>query len=188
MEPALAAAIAREDQVSQYTLHRRRNKAPRAPVCIGLAGSQQGHVAVLILANGEVPGWIDADTGVGAGTGCIDLIEIDKIYLIPVFLCISEDNTGIPTTSADCTQSSGTNTWYYITRFVAFQVTGLRLTSTGGWDGHPSPATQTECNKISKDKKCLAGFFVEDYDAGDGEIDTDGDWVPSGPTVYRAIG
>ncbi len=140
------------------------------------------------VASGSVPGWVDAITGVGGGNDCIGGLLVDKVYMVPIFMCVSDTNTYTPLSAADCNPSSGTNTYYYITRFVAFQITGFKLTSTGGWDGHASTTTRTQCNHDSQDGKCIAGFFVENYQGGEGEADPNSPPGYNGPVVFEALG
>lgn len=115
--------------------------------------------------------WVDADTGVGAGTGCLSQLNPGDTILIPIFDCISDSKTlcvpGAPT---------GTNVWYHIDRFEAFYVTGHRITGTGAGTylpGYPTAGAKSECDDESLDKKCLYGWFIEDYVANEGEIDPD---------------
>lgn len=133
----------------------------------------------------EVPGWADGNTGVGAGNACVANLQLNKVYLLPIFTCVSDSNAAPP-----CVPGSpgGTHTWYYLDRYEAFQLTGYKLSSTGNWVGTPSPAAKTECMTESLDNKCIVGFFIEDYVTGDGTVDPDTPPGSAGPFGFQAIG
>lgn len=132
-----------------------------------------------------IPGWTDGDTGVGAGNACVSDLVVNQVYLLPIFTCVSDSNAAAP-----CVPGSpgGTNTWYYLDRYEAFKLTGYRMASTGGWEGSPSTAAKNECNAESLDNKCITGYFIEDYIAGDGEIDPTTPAGSSGPFAFQPIG
>jgi hypothetical protein len=141
------------------------------------------------VVDSAVPGWVDADTGVGAGTPCIPDLNIGDVYLIPVFTCFSDSDAG---DDDPCVPGSpsGTNVYYYISRYVAFELTNFKLTSTGGWEvsvAPPSPGMR-ECTEESLDNKCLVGKFVEDYVDPTGEVDPTSPGGGDGPYALQPIG
>jgi hypothetical protein len=118
-----------------------------------------------------VPGWNDADTGVGAGNDCIKDLELGKVYLLPIYTCISDTDTLAPCSPPDKIPG-GTNTFYHLGRFVAFKLLAYNLTSTGGWVPDPPPdGVKAECSSESKGGKCIAGYFIKDYVVSGGSAD-----------------
>jgi Flp pilus assembly protein TadG len=143
------------------------------------------------LVSSKVPGWSDGNTGVGGQNDCVQDLE-ERVYLLPIYTCISDSNSAtLPPKGTDsCVPGSpgGTNTWYWLRGYEAFQLTGWWLTSTGGWEGNPSADAKQQCNEESKDNKCITGFFIKDYDAGDGEVEGGTPVGTEGPFVYELIG
>ncbi len=142
------------------------------------------------VASTEVPHWYDGQTGVGANNDCYDLFRPGSRIYIPIFTCISDTAAG---TDDPCNQGSpsGTHTYYYITGYAAFYVTGVRIVGDGQGsflDGYPGSSARQDCQTTSKDNKCIYGWFLSDWVDYGGELDLTGTVPDYGANVFKPVG
>ncbi|KRC88243.1 hypothetical protein ASE25_15475 [Terrabacter sp. Root85] len=116
--------------------------------------------------------WIHGNTGAdGCDASVFDPLRGTVIY-VPVFDCMAASNLAREPISTDnCNAGSGNNTWYHISGFAAFYLSGWRLTKGDQVSIRPPNAL---CGS-SNSQRCLSGWFLKDL------IPT-GDFVPPTPT------
>lgn len=116
--------------------------------------------------------WIHGDTGAdGCDTANFNPLRGTVIY-VPVFDCKAASNLNRePIATDDCTAGSGSNTWYHISGFAAFYLSGWRLTKGSQVSIRPPNAL---CGS-SASQRCLSGWFLKDL------IPT-GSFIPPTPT------
>jgi Flp pilus assembly protein TadG len=116
--------------------------------------------------------WLHGDTGNdGCDTSVFDPLRGTMVY-IPVFDCMMGSNPGRePIASDDCNSGSGNGTYYHISGFAAFYVSGWRLTKGSQNSVRPPNAL---CGSGNADR-CVSGWFLKDLVQG-------GSIVPSTPT------
>jgi len=125
-----------------------------------------------------VGGWLGSQTpesnGIGGGNGCAtQLIDfIGKDVNLPIFDCVNDDKIFCPAVH------STSSTWYHLATFAFFHITALDVTNNQVAGGTPSAAAQAYCNLVSKDNKCIYGYFK----AGISSEGTMGDTGTSGLT------
>lgn len=114
-------------------------------------------------ADVDANSWVDAQTGVGGGSGCYDQFKPGSTIFIPIYDCVSDSNAG---NAKPCVSGSpsGTHTWYHIDGFATFYVTGVDITGKADFlSGYPGSSAKNECKNESLDNKCLYGWFLEKY-------------------------
>jgi Flp pilus assembly protein TadG len=129
--------------------------------------------------------WIHGDTGAdGCDTAMFDPLRGTVIY-IPVFDCRMASNPGRePVAGDDCSAGSGSNTWYHISGFAAFYVSGWRLTKGDQVSVRPPNAL---CG-TSSSQRCLSGWFLKNLLTA-GEIMTPTTTNPNyGITIVKPAG
>jgi hypothetical protein len=108
-----------------------------------------------------VGGWLGSQTaesnGIGGGNSCAAIITgyVGKDVLIPVYDCVNDDRNlacpaGLP----------GVKTWYHVAGLAKFHLTALDVTGQIS-GGTPSASAKTYCSKVTSDKKCIYGYFIE---------------------------
>jgi len=116
-------------------------------------------------------GWVDANTGNGAGNDCRAEIEaaVGTVIFIPVFDCINPNKNNCPD-PVGVEKSTGTHTYYHIQGYAAFFLTAVEDGSiTKSLSGYPTAASTTACS--AKGGKCLFGWFLQDLSKVPGIID-----------------
>jgi Flp pilus assembly protein TadG len=103
--------------------------------------------------------WIHGDTG---ADGCPDALFralLGTVIYVPVFDCEMASNPGRdPVATDDCNSGRGNNTYYHITGFAAFYLSGWRLTHGTQNSIRPPNAL---CGSGNSDR-CLSGWFLKD--------------------------
>ncbi|GAB3063200.1 hypothetical protein GCM10027053_27280 [Intrasporangium mesophilum] len=103
--------------------------------------------------------WIHGDTG---ADGCPDAMFrplLGTVIYVPVFNCMMPSNPGRePVATDDCNSGNGNNTWYHISGFAAFYLSGWRLTQGTQNSIRPPNAL---CG-TSNSQRCLSGWFLKD--------------------------
>ena len=126
-----------------------------------------------------VGGWLGSQTpesnGIGGGNGCAAQLfsYVGKDVNLPIFDCVNDDKIFCPAVH------STSSTWYHLATFAFFHITALDVTGTvRDLTPPPSAAARAYCNLVSKDNKCIYGYFK----AGISSDGTMGDTGTSGLT------
>ncbi len=116
--------------------------------------------------------WIHGDTGAnGCGASTFDALQGTVVY-VPVFDCMLSSNPGRdPISTDDCNSGNGSNTYYHISGFAAFYLSGWRLTNTSKNSVRPPNSL---CG-TSSSQRCVSGWFLRDLIPA-------GDIIPPTPT------
>ena len=129
--------------------------------------------------------WIQGDTG---ADGCEDSMFrslVGTVIYVPVFDCVMKTNPGRqPLPADDCNAGVGSNSWYHISGFAAFYLSGYRLTK-GSYNSIRPP--NALCGS-GPSNRCLSGWFLKDLIPA-GEIITPSPTNPNyGLTVVQPAG
>ena len=114
-------------------------------------------------ADAPVNGWIQVDTGNTMPSGCELLPYFNKIIYLPVYECMVPSVGGAPTFTPGpgtaCLTGNGSNTWYYITGYAKFYLSGYK---TGGGASATKARTQlvTPQEPCSGSDRCISGWFL----------------------------
>jgi hypothetical protein len=108
-------------------------------------------------------GWIKTDPGADQECTQAQLLNMrGKLVYIPVFDCRAKAATNpIPTTPADfCTDSNGANTYYHISGFAPFYLSGwfFGANAASNMDSIKPPAGRYLCGGS---ERCLFGWFTQ---------------------------
>lgn len=120
--------------------------------------------ATACAAVAAVDGWIQVDTGNTMPSGCALSPYFNKVIYLPVFDCMTTSVGGSPTWTpvpgSTCTTGSGSNTWYHITGYAKFYLSGYK---TGGGSsteaGRTNPLAIPSLPCTGSDR-CLSGWFL----------------------------
>jgi len=132
-------------------------------------------------------GWVDANTGNGAGNDCRSGIEaaVGTVVYIPVFDCINPNKNFCPK-PVGAEKSNGTHTWYHIQGYAAFFLTAVDNGSIQNHlSGYPTAASATAC--AGKGGKCLFGWFLKELTPVPGSI-IDPNAYNFGLLVFQSVG
>jgi hypothetical protein len=114
-------------------------------------------------------GWVQGDTGVGAGNDCSSDISarLGTVVYLPVFDCADDSSRRWPCAGA---MPSGTDSWYHVEGFAAMFLTAVDVTGKvkgddstgnvkGSASGYPTKAAASSCQ--DKGGKCFYGWFLK---------------------------
>jgi len=125
-------------------------------LCHGSQCSPPSSTSCSIAVDGN--GWVDVDTGVGAGNDCSGPMTtmVSTVVYLPVFDCRSSNQTFCDNTA------NGTHAFYHIKGYAAFFVTGVDINGQMNTfrSGYPTPAAKATCT--AKGGKCVYGWFLQD--------------------------
>ena len=103
--------------------------------------------------------WIHGDTGADGCDASVFNPLRGTVILVPVFDCKAASNLGREPVATDlCNDGAGNNTWYHISGFAAFYLSGWRLTKGDQVSVKPPNAL---CG-TSSSQRCLSGWFLRD--------------------------
>ena len=106
---------------------------------------------------------------------------MNEVAYLPIFDCVSNTKTLCDNTA------NGSHTQYHIDGFAAFYVTGWRNIPSVPDAGTPGSDAVDECaDEAQNNKRCLFGYFVDDYVDNSGTISPGGS--DYGVTVVQPLG
>lgn len=110
------------------------------------------------IVPGDWAGSVTPDSnGVGGGE-CNDLIKlmVGEVVYLPVFDCVNSVQIYCTTDEHPTSKQ-----WYHIAGLAAFHLTGVNVTGQLKDMAGVGGAAKAYCAKVSKDNKCLYGYFTE---------------------------
>jgi hypothetical protein len=128
--------------------------------------------------------WVHGDTG---NNGCDEVMfdpYLGKVVYVPVFDCFANAPMTPPFASGTCNTGNGNNTYYHITGFAAFYLSGWKLTQ----DTQASVKPPHSLCATGGNDRCLSGWFVQDL-IPEGEFVTPTAGNPNyGLTLVKPLG
>jgi Flp pilus assembly protein TadG len=125
--------------------------------------------------NSVVGGWVQATTG--NSSPCSNMTTpsgvsiLGTVIYIPVFDCLSRTDTTVITSTTNCNDGSGSNTYYHIMGYAAFYVTGWYFSNT------TQSSIKSGSAPCNGGDRCMSGWFLKDL-VSEGDITTP---TPGGP-------